>query len=285
MPSLSPQTTTVYINRYTEFIPIVSGYKLKYIMIFHDLLRSFERLSNLKYLSHILVLSQFHRLHLEQHLVSQKTDGVCASIPVEVIHYGIHPVSQDPYDWTPWQPAPIFIYTSFANRGLLQALQIFNQIKSAVPQAVFHICCDIKHPWLLEHHKDLVEQITPLLSSPGVIHYGWVAYPQLVQLWKQSSIWLYPNTFQETFCLSALQAGITKTLAITTDNGSLSEVVGERGYLLPIEHFVDCILNILRNPVEAEKARNKVEENYRWALGHRWGEHYPKVDSALTLKK
>ena len=66
----------------------------------------------------------------------------------------------------------------------------------------------------------------------GVEIHGWVSKKELANAWSKADIWLYPCIFEETFCLTALEAAATKTLAISTPLAALNETISNRGILI-----------------------------------------------------
>jgi hypothetical protein len=178
-----------------------------------------------------------------------------------------------------------FIYSSFANRGLLPLLQLWPNIKNRYKDATLHIYTDISLDsnagiWVNNVYKEGVEAIKTLLRiSEGIEYHGWVNKQTLQEAWLSSDIWLYPCIFNETFCLTALEAAITKTLAITTDLAALKETVGDRGVLLDIIDINDPLnpewrLKTLPKIFEAiennEKRNDMIERNYEWAKKLTW---------------
>ena len=62
-------------------------------------------------------------------------------------------------------------------------------------------------------------------NGMNIYYYGWVSKKVLSEAWTTSDIWFYPCTFMETFCLTALEAAITKTLVITNNLAAFVKVV------------------------------------------------------------
>ena len=48
----------------------------------------------------------------------------------------------------------------------------------------------------------------------------------------KSDIWLYPTVFKETFCITGLEAMKSECLCITTDCGSLPDIIGDKGVII-----------------------------------------------------
>jgi len=178
-----------------------------------------------------------------------------------------------------------FIYSSFANRGLLPLLQMWPNIKNRYPDATLHIYTDITEnsnggKWVNRVYKEGIESIKALLKiNKDVFYHGWVNKHVLYEAWSSSDIWLYPCIFNETFCLTAFEAAITKTFAITTNLGALKETVGDRGVLLDINDINDPMrpewrlktLPKIFSAIDDNDSRQKmIEANYEWVSKLSW---------------
>jgi len=175
-----------------------------------------------------------------------------------------------------------FIYSSFPNRGLLQLLQMWPKIWTKYNNASLHIYSDIDGEWVNNTEPQMMKEIRELLSylnkenSNYNIHlYGWVKKSELAEAWKKAEYWFYPCTFMETFCLTALEAALTKTISITNNLAALQNTVGDRGLIIPgnaceIE-WQDLALSSLFSLIEDEERKAYlIEKNYKWALNLSW---------------
>ena len=104
---------------------------------------------------------------------------------------------------------------------------------------------------------------------------GWSSKEILYNEWKTASVWFYPCIFAETFCLTALEAAVSKTLAVTNDLAGLKETVGDRGVVIPgnaantdwKERALSNLFEVLDN---REKTKNYINKNYDWAKNMTW---------------
>lgn len=178
-----------------------------------------------------------------------------------------------------------FIYSSFANRGLLPLLQMWPLIINRYQDATLHIYTDVSRQsnagkWVHDVYKEGIETVINLINNlTGVVYHGWVNKKILEEAWMSSDIWLYPCVFSETFCATALEAAISNTLAITTDLGALKETVGDRGVILEIKNINDPyssdwqqkMLPVIFEAIEnTEKRKLLLEKNYNWAKNLTW---------------
>ncbi len=110
-----------------------------------------------------------------------------------------------------------------------------------------------------------------------VTNHGWVTKEVLRNHWMKAGIWLYPCTFKETFCITALEAAASKTLAISTDLAALNDTIGDRGILIPGDPgsnewqttAIEKIVYLLSEEGEKEK-KELIEKNWEWANTHDW---------------
>lgn len=190
-----------------------------------------------------------------------------------------------------------FIYSSFPNRGLLQLLEMWPVINLKYPDASLHIYSDIDGTWVNSVEKDLMIKIRELLDKYKYTHdkqnlninyHGWVSKEVLANSWKTAEYWLYPCTFKETFCLTALEAALTKTLCITNGLAALENTVGNRGISIKGDAStmewqtaaVKALFEIMENKKEKERL---VEMNYNWALNQSWENQAHKLTQTYLL--
>jgi len=257
------------ISRFSEYLPVTYKSQVENVyLVVHDLTPSGTVLIRDPKLKGIFTLTEWHNDYLEKIFPSLSD----LMIP---IHYGIHEehFRSEKQDYS--FDAPRFIYSSFPNRGLLPLLEMWKDIRNIFPNARLDVYSRIDHPWCLQNFPDQMKQISELILQDGIYSHGWVDSHTLAEAWKNADIWLYPCIFQETFCHTALQAAISKTLAITSDLAALQNTVGDRGFMIigdPItESWKRQALHLLkflsRNP---EKAQDSIKHNYEWALEHSW---------------
>ena len=220
---------------------------------------------------------------------------------VSVCNYGI-----DQEKFSPSNPSSTltkiknsFIYSSFPNRGLLVLLQMWDDIKKIIPNATLNIYSDVFGQWANEQYPVEMKEIQSILwdehgvekyYNRGIIYHGWVSKEKLAEGWQQAHYWFYPCKFAETFCLTALEAAQSKTLAICNNLGALVDVVGDRGVIIPgdvktsewKELALDKLREIHNNLGEQERL---IQENYNWACYHTWENNATELFNILSLEK
>jgi glycosyltransferase involved in cell wall biosynthesis len=152
-----------------------------------------------------------------------------------------------------------FIYSSTSFRGLTTLLNFFKKIKQRYPQAELYLFCS---------EEDLdIEQTNLINSTTGVIKNDRISQEQIAIEYLKSDIWFYPTNFLETYCITALEAQMARVLCFTTNVGSLSEIVGNRGITYSPDLEEDKILEKLYFVLDNTKLKNSfIERAYEWAI-------------------
>lgn len=252
------------INRCTEYLAVNYHYQIPTILILHDLFRENEIIiSNDKYLKKIFTLTEWHSSYVKEKypMYEKLVDKISHGFD-----YRIMPeMKKKPFS---------FIFSSFANRGLLPLLRIFPKIVSKYPEATLNLFCDLSHPFILKHYNEHIDEVNQIIKEnrESIKNYGWVTQNILHQYIAMSHIWLYPCTFTETFCLTALEMAAGQVLCLTPNTGGLNETVGDRGYQIPLysteteNEWQNQVLNILDEIFKKEKGiNNKITQNLEWS--------------------
>lgn len=247
------------VNRFSSYIFLLANLGVENIyFVAHDIAVQDDVIPIIPSLKGVMCISNWAQKQLY---------SVYSNIPKslgKVISYGI--------DVNKFPDFPVqkhsFIYSSFANRGLLELLKMFPRIVNKYPDATLNVFCDLENKWLLEHHNEQVEEIKILLEKHKdyVTNYGWVNQKILNIFWSKAHVWLYPCTFAETCCLTAYEAAASHTLAITNDLGALPEhsnvvINGDPRS----ETWQDITISKLFDILENDKLYNKlITDNYNW---------------------
>jgi predicted O-methyltransferase YrrM len=136
-----------------------------------------------------------------------------------------------------------------------------------------------------------MKQIQQLMSfynaeqnNMNIYYHGWVNKEVLAKAWLSADIWFYPCTFKETFCLTALEAALTRTLVITNNLAALQNTVGQRGVVIkgdPIDREWQerALLKIKKylDPQNENLKNQLVKNNYEWASTLSWESQSQKL--------
>jgi hypothetical protein len=263
---------TSIISRYSEYIPATIHSNVdNIIVVVHDIHLTGQIIPIHPKIKQIICLTEWHRKKIIQGFPEFK--DLCV-----VCHHGIYTQNFDLTKRSLGSRRPNFIYSSFPNRGLYILLEMWTNILLLFPNAVLNLYVDLDHQWFSEHFPEMKERIQTLLKpflNKSVFYHGWVNKETLNQAWVDADIWLYPCIWEETFCLTALEAAASKTLAITTDLAALTETVGDRGIVVSGDPTQDewkkqallDLIKVLNNPTYYT---DLVEKNYKWAVEHHW---------------
>lgn len=134
----------------------------------------------------------------------------------------------------PWR----MIWPSSPDRGLAVLLDIWHIIKLVEPAAELHVFYGFDNLQKLADSgnaisKSIMESLKPRLDQDGVYLRGKVNQDDLAIEMMQSELWLYPTSFLETFCITAVEAMAADLFCVTSDAGNLPHVIGEAGCCVP----------------------------------------------------
>lgn len=258
---------TVVVSRFSEYIPMtLKGFVENVHLLLHDLGPTGIIIPLHNKLKNVICLTGWHEQYFLKNFpqFQERT---------QIHYYGVDTTLFKPHRKIPNS----FIYSSFPNRGLLPLLQMWPSILKIIPDATLHIYSDINGKWVNEVAKEQMDEIRNILQKElqGVTVHGWVSKKELARAWSTADIWLYPCIFEETFCLTALEAAATKTLAIGPPLAALQETIGERGILVPgnptTSQWQENVLKILEYlQLHPESKELLIQRNYNWAINTTW---------------
>ncbi|MDO8640930.1 MAG: glycosyltransferase [Nitrosarchaeum sp.] len=173
-------------------------------------------------------------------------------------------------------------YSSSPDRGLLQLLQMFSKIREQVPDlelvvayGFFNWEAAIKNRGNPEQEVQHLQTIKNLMNQPGVISAGRLSKIELARHQFESKAWIYPTAFWETFCITAVEAGLANCAILSSYLAGLITTVNDAGILLQGENtsdeyqrqFIEIAVRLLTDEAYrrmwAEKA-NKRMLIYTW---------------------
>lgn len=200
--------------------------------------------TNWQYFDKFLILSKFHFKFFKTSYPWIPTDRF------EILPNGIN---LDRFNKKIERNNKKLIYSSNPDRGLTFLFDVFEKLykwDSDLNLHVFGYYPDNvrKHP---SYWKDM----------PGVIYRGYHDQEKLAEEYLSSKLWLYPCTWLETYCITALEAQAAGTPAVVSEWGVLRDRVGNGGivvdgFLKDKDHltkFVNAIKLLLTNEELWEK--------------------------------
>ena len=270
------------ISRFAEYIPVaIKGHVKNIHLVVHDLVMSGNIIPVHPKIKNVFCLTEWHKRYFLERFSEFRdiTHG---------FHYGI--------DFKYFQNRGemkiknSFIYSSFPNRGLLVVLKMWRLIRQRYSDATLNIFCDMNNNWSNQNFPEEMQTIRDLLEElkdSGVTNHGWVSKEMLGQYWRSSHVWFYPCKFKETFCLTALEAALSKTLPITNNLASLEDTVGDRGISIEgdvmTEDWQNRALEIICEHLDdTTKMNDYIDRNFTWALEHSWEQRAIKLLEHIT---
>ena len=171
-----------------------------------------------------------------------------------------------------------FIWTSDIYRGLEYAIEMFKSIKLRYPDSTFKIfgkrynlsaelSLEIANIASLNRPKggERVEGAPPPRSlnptvgmSSCIEFYDRVSQEELTVELLQSDVWLYPNNFEETYCISAVEAAAAGCLVCCNVHAGLLTTVGDRGAVIKGRFDKEKLLNKLYNILDNNEEKKRL---------------------------
>lgn len=152
-----------------------------------------------------------------------------------------------------------FIYSSAPERGLYKLLEMWPTIKSNFPNATLNVFAP-------GYSKPDLEE-----WPEGVTYHGTVSQEELHRWQAKSEYWLHPTDYEETYCITALEAQYAGCIPITNPVAALTEIVGNRGYLVDADETVDAYIDIIKELKRSPELRlRKAQKCHEWAKQQNW---------------
>jgi glycosyltransferase involved in cell wall biosynthesis len=236
---------TLIVSRFSSNLIYPVGVQKVYLWL-HDLLpqgNAFQTEKNR--FKGVLCLCQWHKKYFCRQF----------NFPPDLVHVTRNAIKSERFFHRVEKIPYRFIYSSSPQRGLENLLKIFPRIKRQYPTATLYIFC--KREEIPEHYFSLAIQCDDIFWSNRIDQ------DQLATEFLRSDIWLYPTTWKETYCITALEAQASRVLCACYAKGSLLEIVGKRGIIASTEdELLKKLFFVLERPTLKEALLDKAE---RWA--------------------
>jgi glycosyl transferase family 25 len=205
----------------------------------------------------VIVLTEFHKQLMRRNY----------SIPENKIHVIGNAIMTHKFlDQNITKDRYKFIYTSCPKRGLDVLLKLFPVIHGEFPEAQLYI---------YRGDESFTEGQREEMKKYPYIHYmGAKSNDVVIQEFLSAGVWLYPTNFVETYCISALEAQMAGCMCITSQLGSLPEIIGNRGVVVMSEYnstqYIEDVLRSVRVFLKTDLYDNKVASGRKWAIEQNW---------------
>jgi predicted O-methyltransferase YrrM len=278
---------TCIVSRFSEYLPVAfKGLAQNVYLVLHDLTPSGIVIPLDNKLKNVFCLTEWHVGYMNERFPALNK----ITVP---FYYGIDSnkfLIKETDKITPYK----FIYSSFPNRGLLPLLQIWPEIYNKYPSASLHIYADVDGTWVNNTVPEHMKEVRKLLAEykhMNINYCGWVDKQKLANAWITADFWFYPCIFMETFCLTALEAAITKTFVVSNDLAALQNTVGNRGAVIEgdasTKEWQTKALETLFYYMDEKNSSEKqalIEKNYEWARKLTWKNQADKLLSNYIKK-
>lgn len=177
------------------------------------------------------------------------------------------------------------VYSSTPFRGLEHLLKLFPGIRQRDPRMTLDVYSGMKvYGWDDAADRKRFGTIYDRANQPGVTLHGSVGQPTLIESLAGSGFLLYPNTFDETSCIAAIEAQAAGAVVITSDKAGLRETVdkesgvrigGDPSSAEYQRRFVEAVTALSRNrerhQAMSRSARERVRRLYSWrTIAEEW---------------
>jgi glycosyltransferase involved in cell wall biosynthesis len=253
-----------------------------------QILRHFDHPALQENIDMIFCVSEWHRQSFIEmfHLPVEKTvatrNGFC---PELISDGGARQWTRSAYSSTPF-------------RGLDVLLKIFPRMRAMFPTLSLDVFSSMKiYGWSVQDDQKEFRLIYEAARQPGVIWHSSVPQPELLQSLGKSGLFLYPNTFDETSCIAAIEAQASGCVVITSAKAGLNETVqnGKTGICISgdptsaayQEEFVRTVCDLLNNPGRmaelSEAARKRAFDSYTWrSIALEWTTIFEEMPARLV---
>lgn len=236
--------------------------------------------TRLEKIDKIFVLSKYHR-SLYPHIQDEK---------IMLSANGLLPKQFDDIDESK-RNLKKCMYVSAPNRGLLTLLELWPKIREKEPYAELYWA----YGW---ETYDIMMKTNPsaraykdaclkLMGQPGVHDLGRIGHEELAEHMKTSGVWLYPTSFTEIFCISAIKAQAAGMVPVTTNVAALDETV-QYGVKIDCadihknedarDNFVSYAVDMIRNGyARREDMKRWARNEWSWLkVAEQWIQEFKK---------
>lgn len=186
------------------------------------------------------------------------------------------------------------IYSSNPDRGLVELAQMWPALRSAVPDLTLTVTYGWEGlatwsstpDWRAHIERTRAAIETTMSPLTGVTFTGRLGKQRLAEEMQRAAILLYPNNFQETFCLTVLEAQAAGVPVISSHLGAIPTTLHPDAGILLEGHpastdyqrrFVLAAVDLLRDPVRRAslaRAGRSHAQGYDWStVATAWQRH------------
>jgi len=175
------------------------------------------------------------------------------------------------------------IFHSAPYRGLANVLSLYPKIKSIVKNCSLEVYSDMelyrRGDIYQGPHQNIIQQLkSQTVGIDGLSFKPTIPHAELAQVLKTATIFPYPCTVQETFCMSLAEAMAAGVVPIVSSMGALGEVIGDGELVIDgvpgsaefQTKFIEKLLLLLNDEdLRSEKSKQvsrRIRDNYLWDI-------------------
>lgn len=240
----------------------------------------------LSYVDRVVAISTYHAKYIAMRWGIEPNQITVIDLGIKAADY------EEPVKKIPGK----LLYCSVPRRGLEHLVRLFPQIRERVPSAELYITSDYR---LWGATEPLNGEFTAMFAKTEGVHFlGKVARKELVYHQLTSEVMVYPCTYEECFCISAMECIAAGAIPITTGVGALKTTVGESGIVLSNfpgtdeydKQFIDSVVKLLTDSAYANKlraeGRKRALDYYSWEkVTQNWINMIKEQEEKMITKK
>jgi glycosyltransferase involved in cell wall biosynthesis len=190
---------------------------------------------------------------------------------------------------------PILAYTTTPFRGLDLLIRIFPQIRKLAPGTTLRVFSSLKVYQVPEREdrRNYGKLYRLCQKTSGVKYVGSVSQTKLAEELRKVSIFVYPNTFAETSCISIMEAMAAGCQIVTSNLAALPETTAGFADLISLRTDIEIYLkkfiqkvvvslnNLKQGRILEKKLKKQVDfvnKNYTWKVrAGEWSKFFKKI--------
>ena len=154
-----------------------------------------------------------------------------------------------------------FIYTSRTERGLTRVLELWPQILLVIPDAELVISTYTKFPLNKEE-----EQIKTIIDKyESIRHLGQLNTEQLYKEMSTAEYWLYPTSWPETSCITALEMLMSEVICLYYPVAGLTDTMDNYGIQIERGNEIETLMKLTPQQNDEVRLKGKIyAESCSW---------------------